>query len=184
MGELEAGQGGSSLRGGPRGHELQSELTPQTPGYGELASLPQGGGLLPCLAGGWTRWGCDMRQIAQLRYQHWLRTRFFICFLIPPVAPLMSLLYRPQLILMGSHVLGPSGHRAWCKCGNIGRTLAGHSGAEHTLPSRDTTVPSFSKGAEVGCGQERTASGASCRLGHHNSCPFTNTHSPLSSLLS
>lgn len=37
---------------GPTGHELQSELTPQTPGCGELASLPQGGGLLPCLARG------------------------------------------------------------------------------------------------------------------------------------
>lgn len=91
---------------------------------------------------------------------------------------------------MGSHVVGPPGCRAWCKCGNMGRTLAGHSGAEHSrpsghcLPSRDTTVPSFSKGAVVGCGQERTAPGAYCRLGYHNFRLFTNTHLPLSSLLS
>lgn len=75
------------------GPELQSELTPQTPGWRiGLSALGWRAFALP--SWGWVGWGCDMQQIARLSY-HWLRTQFFICFLIPPAAPLLSLLHGP-----------------------------------------------------------------------------------------
>lgn len=98
-------------------------------------------------------------EIVQLRYRRW---HLFISLFL--WAPLMSLLRQLQLTLMGSNVLGLPGHEGlvpvWEE-GAIGRTFWVEQSRSfwglpaqwgHALPSRDTTIPSFSRGTMAGCG--------------------------------
>ena len=76
--------------------------------------------------------------LAGNRCQHLLGTFdsdfSFVCFLIPPVSPLKSLLHRPQLILI-NNILGAPDHkgsvRVWEECGHwqsiLGQNISGPS---------------------------------------------------------
>lgn len=92
------------------------------------------------------------------RCWHPLGTPALVCRLIPLADPFVSLLHQPQLILMGSSVPGPPGHRAGCRCGRRGRwqDILGQNFRAllgTAFPAGTPRLPASPGGAAVGVGR-------------------------------